>query len=119
MPRRRPDGALESDVLKVLWQADRPLQPGEINERLDSGLAYTSVATVLTRLQAKGLVARSPAGRGYAYEAVVDESELAVRRMSELLASSSDRNLVLSRFIDGLSARDAKAVRSMLGKASK
>jgi predicted transcriptional regulator len=116
---RRPDGALETDVLKVLWAADRPLQPGEINERLDAGLAYTSVATVLTRLQAKGLVTRSSAGRAYAYEAAVDESDLAVRRISELLESSSDRTLVLTRFIGGLPAREAKALRAVLDKAAK
>jgi predicted transcriptional regulator len=115
---RRRDGALESDVLNVLWAADRPLQPGEINELLDSGLAYTSVATVLTRLQAKGLVTRTRVGRGYAYEAAVDESELATRRISELLESTSDRTLVLSRFIGALSTREAKAIRAMLDEAS-
>ena len=65
---RRPDGAFENDVLRVLWAADGPLLPGEINERLDVGYAYTSVATILTRLQAKGWVVRTPAGRAFAYE---------------------------------------------------
>jgi predicted transcriptional regulator len=111
---RRPDGALETDVLRVLWASDGPLLPGEINERLNAGYAYTSVATILTRLQAKGLVVRSPAGRAYAYEAAVDEAGLAVRRISELLDSSSDRAKVLSRFIDGLSPREAKAIRAIL-----
>lgn len=115
---RRPDGALETDVLRVLWAADEPLLPGEINERLDAGYAYTSVATILTRLQAKGLVVRSPAGRAYAYEAAVDEAGLAVRRITELLDSSSDRSKVLSRFIDGLSPREAKAIRATLDKTT-
>lgn len=113
MPRR-PDGALENDVLRVLWAADRALQPGEINDRLDAGYAYTSVATILTRLQAKGLVVRTPVGRAFAYEAAVDEPDLAVRRISELLDSSSDRAQVLSRFIGGLPAREAKAIKAIL-----
>jgi predicted transcriptional regulator len=111
---RRPDGALEHDVLEVLWAADGPLLPAEINERLDAGYAYTSIATILTRLQAKGLVTRTPAGRAFAYQAAVDESELAVRRIGELLDSSSDRTQVLAKFIDTLSARELKAVKSML-----
>lgn len=115
---RRPDGALEHDVLQVLWSADRPLLPAEINDRLDAGYAYTSIATILTRLQAKGLVSRSPAGRAFAYRAVVDESELAVRRISELLETSSDRTQVLSRFIDTLSARELRAVKKMLDTTS-
>ena len=111
---KRPDGALEQDVLRVLWAAAEPLLPGELNERLDGGYAYTSVATILTRLQAKGLVTRSPVGRAFAYQAVVDESALAARRIDELLASSSDRAQVLSRFIAALSAKEAKAVRAIL-----
>jgi len=115
---RRPDGALEADVLGVLWAAERPLLPGEINERLDAGYAYTSVATILTRLQAKGLVVRTPAGRAFVYEAAVDEPDLAVQRISRLLDSSSDRAQVLSRFIGGLPVKEAAAVRVMLDKAA-
>lgn len=111
---RRPDGALEHDVLRVLWASDRPLQPGEINERLDAGHAYTSVATVLSRLHAKGLVDRTPSGRAFAYHAVLDEPDLLARRIDEVLRSSSDRSKVLSRFINNLSAREARAVRAML-----
>ena len=111
---RRPDGALEHDVLRVLWAAGAPLQPGEINERLDAGHAYTSIATVLSRLHAKGLVTRTPAGRAVAYRAAVDESELAVRRIAELLDTASDRTQVLSRLIGGLSPREASAIRALL-----
>lgn len=111
---RRPDGALETEVLHVLWAADNPLLPAEVKARLRSTLAYTSVATVLSRLHAKGLAVRTPAGRGFAYQASVDESDLAVRRIDELLDAASDRATVLSRFIGRLSAREAKAVRSLL-----
>jgi predicted transcriptional regulator len=114
---RRPDGALENDVLRILWSADRPLLPAEINDRLDAGYAYTSVATILTRLQAKGLVVRTPAGRAFVYEACVDEPDLAVRRITELLDSASDRVQVLSRFIGGLSGREAEAVKTLLESA--
>ena len=116
--KRRPDGALETDVLKVLWAADRPLLPAEINEQLDAGYAYTSIATILTRLQAKGLVERSLSGRAFAYQATVDESELAVRRIGELLDSSSDRTQVLSRFIGGLPPREVKAIRALIDAAT-
>lgn len=115
---RRPDGALETDVLRVLWAADGPLPPGEIKERLDAEYAYTSVATILTRLQAKGLVVRTPAGRAFAYSAAVEEPDLAVRRISELLNSSSDRGQVLSRFIGGLSKKETRAIQAMLDEAN-
>lgn len=111
---RRPDGALENDVMRILWDADEALLPGEINDRLDAGYAYTSVATVLTRLQAKGLVVRTPVGRAFAYRAAVDEPDLAIRRISALLDSTSDRAQVLSRFIGGLPAREANTIRALL-----
>jgi predicted transcriptional regulator len=114
---RRPDGALEREVLAVLWAADRPLLPGEVNARLDAGHAYTSVATILIRLRAKGLVVRTPAGRAFAYEASVDEPDFTVLRISELLDSSSDRATVLSRFIGGLSSRETDKIRAVLDKA--
>lgn len=115
---RRPDGALENDVLRVLWADGGRLLPSEINDRLDAGYAYTSVATILTRLQAKGLVVRHASGRAFAYEAAVDEPDLAVRRIGELLDSSSDRSQVLSRFVEGLPAREAKAIRTLLDQAA-
>ncbi len=116
---RRPDGALERDVLAVLWGAERALLPAEVNERIGGGHAYTSVATVLTRLHTKGLVERQAVGRGFAYTTVYDESELAARRIGEVLTSSSDRSKVLARFVGGLSTRDAAVLRRMLDEGQR
>lgn len=113
---KRPDGSLEHDVMAVLWAADQPLQPGEIRDRLDLGLAYTSVATVLGRLHAKGLVTRHEAGRAFAYEAAIDESQLAVKRIAELYASASDKRQVLAGFLGGLPKRDIAAIRALLNE---
>ena len=111
---KRPDGALEHDIMTVLWSARRPLLPGEIKQRLTNDLAYTSVATVLGRLRVKGLVERAESGRAFAYHAVVDESELATRRIGDVLSSASDRTAVLAGFVGSLSKREAKALRTML-----
>ena len=111
---KRPDGALENDIMAVLWAHARPLQPGEIKDLLHTNLAYTSVATVLGRLHAKGLVGRQESGRAFAYAALVDESALAARRFADLLASATDRKAVLAGFIGSLSKRDAKALRAIL-----
>ena len=113
---KRPDGALEHDILKVLWAADRALQPGEVKDLLDLDLAYTSVATVLTRLHAKGLVDRVESGRAFAYTAAFEESDLAARRIVDVLSSSSDRGAVLAGFVGRLSKRDANALRRLLGQ---
>lgn len=112
---KRADGALEHDIMMVLWTAEGPLQPAEIKNRLSTPLAYTSVATVLGRLHTKGLVRRTESGRAFAYTACIDESQLAVRRIGEVLSSASDKSQVLAGFVGTLSKKDIKALRAMLG----
>ena len=82
--QRRPVGALgalESDVMAVLWTSPEALAVravlARLNERRDSPLAYTTVMTVLARLAEKGLATRTPAGRGFAYGAAVDDEAAA------------------------------------------
>ncbi len=112
---KRADGALEHEIMAVLWSAARPMQPGEIKDRLTSQLAYTSVATVLMRLHAKGWIERRAAGRAFTYSAVVDEAQLAARRMNEVLSATSDRQAALAGLVSTLSKREAKALRVLLG----
>ena len=115
---RRAAGTLESEVLGILRAAAGPLTPGEVRDRLSGAgqreLAYSTVVTTVSRLHAKGLLARQRAGRGFCY-APVDEASLAAGRMSHALGSGSDRDAVLSRFVSGLSGRDAELLRRLLG----
>jgi predicted transcriptional regulator len=115
---RRAAGTLESEVLGILRAAAGPLTPGEVRERLAGAgqreLAYSTVVTTMSRLHAKGLLSRRRAGRGFCY-APVDEASLAAGRMSHALGSGSDRDAVLSRFVSGLSGRDAELLRRLLG----
>lgn len=112
---RRPDGALERDIMEVLWGADGPLTPAEVNARLDVDLAYTTVMTVLGRLHDKGRALRERRGRAFAYTAAVSESQLAAEQMNALLSSTTDREGALGGFVGGLSRRDRAAVRRLLG----
>ena len=115
---KRPDGALEHDIMMVLWAADEPLLPAEIKDRLAIDLAYTSVATVLGRLVSKGLVDRVAAGRAFAYSATVTESELATRRIATVMAATSNRTEVLAGFVETLSPGDVAALRKLLASGS-
>jgi predicted transcriptional regulator len=113
--RRRPDGALEMEVLKVLWRATSPMSPGEVRDALGGELAYTTVTTVLTRLHDKQLVRRSARGRAFEYGPAVTESELTARRMDEALSSTDDRAGALSGFVGKLSKRDIAMLRLAMG----
>jgi predicted transcriptional regulator len=113
---RRAAGALESEVLGILREAGGPLSPGEVRQRITAGpaeLSYSTVVTIVSRLYDKGLLARQRAGRGFTYTPV-DEASLAASRMSQALGSGTDRDAVLSRFVSGLSGRDARLLRLLL-----
>jgi len=119
---RRAAGALESEVLAILREADGALSPGDVRQRLADGghgdgprgeLSYSTVVTIVSRLHAKGLLTRNRCGRGFTYTAV-DEAGLAASRMSRALGSGTDRDAVLSRFVSGLSERDARLLRDLL-----
>lgn len=111
---RRPAGELESDVLAVLWAADGPLTPGQVQQSLGVPLARTTVTTILTRLHGKGSVVRARSGRGYAYAPAQDAPGLTARRMHSELAKDEDRGAVLARFVSQLSDEDERLLRSLL-----
>ena len=111
---RRAAGALEAEILAIVRAADGPLTPGEVRQRLAPGeLSYSTVVTIVSRLHAKGLLARQRAGRGFTYTPV-DDASLAASRMSQVLGSENDHDAVLSRFVSGLSGRDARLLRELL-----
>ncbi|AQT76844.1 MULTISPECIES: BlaI/MecI/CopY family transcriptional regulator [Streptomyces] len=115
---RRGQGELEGQVLTALCQAPGPVTAGWVQERLGSGLAYTTVMTILTRLQAKGAVARERVGRSFEWVAVADEAGLAALRMRKVLDAESDRQAVLASFVTALTPGDEQLLRELLGKAS-
>ncbi|HXY70364.1 MAG TPA: BlaI/MecI/CopY family transcriptional regulator [Gemmatimonadales bacterium] len=79
---------LQLAVMRVLWQKHKAAV-AEVHEALEPerGLALTTVATVLTRLEKAGLVAHRAAGRHYLYRPLVSEEE--VRR--SMVSALADR----------------------------
>jgi predicted transcriptional regulator len=114
----RPRGALEREVLACLAVATRPLTAGEVLTELGGGLAYTTVMTTLTRLQAKGVLTRRLSGRAYVYAVAGDpdqvEASLAAHRMRRVLDAGGDRAGVLARFVADLSAEDEQLLAGLL-----
>ena len=114
---RRPAGALEAGALRVLQATGAPLTPGQVQQHLAAGqygqLSYSTVVTTLTRLHAKGLLARQRSGRAFAYTPV-DEASLAAARMSQALQAGPGHGAVLAKFASGLSHRDARLLRELL-----
>lgn len=116
-PARRMPGSLQDAVMAVLWRSGRQLTAGDVRCALPGGteLAYTTVVTILSRLYAKGMLARERgAGRAYAYRPVADPAGLTARRMHEVLTGGDDRGAVLARFVLDLSPDDERILRQLL-----
>ncbi|MFD7091151.1 BlaI/MecI/CopY family transcriptional regulator [Streptomyces sp. NPDC059896] len=114
---RRQHGELVADVLAVLWEPGRPMTAHVVNAALGTGLARTTMATILTRPHEKGTLRRVPAGRGFAYEPVEDAAGLTAGRTRRELESDPRRDLVLKRFVSSLSEDDEETPRRLLLEA--
>ncbi|MEU0278511.1 BlaI/MecI/CopY family transcriptional regulator [Streptomyces sp. NPDC006195] len=113
-PRRRGQGELEAQVLAALRQAPGPVTAAWVQDRIGGQLAYTTVMTILTRLQAKRAVTRERAGRSFEWCAASDEAGLAALRMRKVLDGEADREAVLARFVTTLSPDDERLLRDLL-----
>jgi len=87
MPERHQLTALELAILRVLWdRGEATVQ--DIWEALhaERGLAQTTVATMLSRLERRGVVTRRapPESRQYHYRAAVTEREVQHSMVGEL-----------------------------------
>lgn len=99
-----------------LWSADRPVSVREVVEdlRQEREIAYTTVMTVLDNLRRKDMVNREKQGRAYHYRPRLTREEHTAALMEEVLASSTDRQVTLLRFVEQMSPQEAARLREVL-----
>lgn len=107
-------GDLERSVMSLLWEGDSPLSANDVRDQLGEDLAVTTVLTVLSRLEKKGLVRRERSSRPHRYTATASREEHTVEMLNEVLGTASDREAVLARFIGGISEDETAALRRIL-----
>ncbi|QDW29506.1 BlaI/MecI/CopY family transcriptional regulator [Arthrobacter sp. KBS0702] len=120
-------GELERAVMDLLWAGQEAATANTLRDLLaqstrspeGSGhegkdLAVTTVLTVLSRLERKGLVERERGTRPHRYQAVSSRADHTAELMHEVLGSAPDREAVLARFIGSVSATEAETLRKLL-----
>ncbi len=115
--RGRQQGELESLILNVLWKAKEAMTSHEILDKANknSDLALTTILTVLSRLEDKGLVIRKPGeGRAFLFSAAQSREQHTADMMLQLVSNESNPALAFSHFTDGLTAAQLKALRKSL-----
>lgn len=109
------------EVMKILWQQPK-LSVSEVHQHLSQHkpLALTTVATVLKRLQEKGIVGHEKAGRQYLYHAKVTEGEVQSSMLGNLLDHlfNGKPETLVHHLVDQetVSNEDLKKIKALLDK---
>lgn len=101
--------------MDALWDAG-PLSIREIITQIGANHAYTTIATVLSNLERKGLVIPSREGRSVKYSARCSRERHAARLMEEALGTSRDRAAAILHFVDGIDSRELALLRDYLAR---
>jgi predicted transcriptional regulator len=110
-------GELERRVMEILWsRLGELLTARQVGDELP-GYAYTTVLTVLDRLEHKGLVRRERGGRAHRYSATASRESYVAGLMRDALGSAADRDAALVHFAETASPADAAVLRRALAKA--
>lgn len=86
-PREYDLGPAELEVLKVLWD-EGPAIVRRVMQALHARgrpVAYTTVQTMLTRLEQKGFVRSNKSGQAYVYRAAITHERISQSRLRKLL----------------------------------
>jgi BlaI family penicillinase repressor len=109
---------LQLDLMRVLWRAG-DLSVAEVTEALAGrDLAHTTVATLLTRLEKRGVVAARRDGRMLVYSACVSEAQVRRNMVSSLIAQvfRGDPKALLAHLVSEreVAQGDLEQVRALL-----
>jgi predicted transcriptional regulator len=109
----------ELDVMAVLWQLGSA-KVSEVRDRLKDDLAYTTVLTVLQKLEQKGYVTHEEVGRAYRYSSRVPRDlagRSALRRIASKMYGGSAELLLAELVSDrGLSDEMLRRMSEVLGE---
>ena len=111
---------LQLDVMRVLWRGEASVSDVATELAVRRGLAHTTVATVLTRLAKRDLVAARRDGRQLVYRALVDETQVRRSMVGGLIQSlfRGDPQALLAHLVseDEVASGDLEKVRALLAE---
>jgi predicted transcriptional regulator len=113
-------GELERAVMEVLWDRGTPVLVRDVVQALAARrLAYTTVLTVLDRLEKKKVVWRRRDGRAWRYEAVSSREGYIAQLMLDALDLTGDRSAALTRFALSVSEPEVEVLSKALKQAAR
>jgi BlaI family penicillinase repressor len=111
----------EAQLMDVLWDRG-PSTVNEVQAALADELAYTTVLTMLRKLEAKGYVGHEEEGRAHRYHALIERTAAQdgalTSLVSRLFKGSSDALLLHLVEREKLSAEQVQRIEEQLRKAA-
>jgi predicted transcriptional regulator len=112
-------GERELDIMQVLWRLGEATVAEVHRDLTDQGgsVAYTTVQTMLNRLEAKRLVARDNSERAHKYHPLIKEPAVvgsAIRRLTNRFFKGSPEALATHLIEEGLSAEQIGRIQSLI-----
>jgi BlaI family transcriptional regulator, penicillinase repressor len=113
-------GDLQLRIMQVLWDGT-PLTVTEVQQRLGgNALAYTTIATMLRKMEQRGLVTHREEGRRFVYQAAVTADEVTRSMASDLVDRLFSGSLAetMSHLLETreVSRRELKQLQDLLEK---
>jgi BlaI family penicillinase repressor len=119
---RLPGGELEYAVLAALWSLGRAsARAVHALAAEPAGLAYTTTATVLDRLHAKGLVSREKVARAFVYRPRVAREVVERARLRETLdwLLGPEPQPAMARLVDAVESIDPDLIDELTKEVAK
>jgi predicted transcriptional regulator len=116
---RQKLGERELDIMQALWNLSLATVADVQQELSKSGfdIAYTTIQTMLNRLETKGHVARKVIGRAHLYRPLLKESAVVkgtLKRIAERFFKGSAEELVVRLVEQDLSAKQLDRLRLLI-----
>ncbi len=112
----------EAELMDVLWDRG-PSTVSEVQAEVSDELAYTTVLTILRKLEAKGYVGHTGEGRAHRYHPLIERAAAQEGALKALVArlfkGSSDALLLHLVSREKLSAKQVQRIEEQLRKASR
>jgi predicted transcriptional regulator len=113
---------LQLAILAILWERGEATTQ-DVHQALldDRGLALTTVATLLTRLERKGVLEHRKQGRQHVYRTTVSRGDVRRSKVRELTETlfDGDAAALVSHLVDPatVSPADLDRIRDLIGQA--
>jgi predicted transcriptional regulator len=117
-------GERELDIMQALWQLEKATvaEVQDVLREQGNDIAYTTIQTMLNRLETKRLVARDNSERTHLYYAVLEEPTVAgnaLERLVERFFRGSNEALITRLVEKDLTAEQLGRIQNLIDKHRK